>query len=304
MNKKVFILMTSFALALFSCSNDTNAPAKEEKGTDELSVIKMMTTARTNVAPPEGPVIFTGDHIELYNAKTKRIVFKNLTYDDLFRLTENNSMLAFYMGEEFLFDVLFVRQTFDATYDEPVLIASRGDEFNPDKFFLTDGYPYMGTESFLEKTPGWGKFIQYLSDAEKLEDVPDPVNPVVPKDPDEIISAFTGDDIQSFNITTREIVFVNLNTDDIYERRAGLSSKISFYLGERLLFEPPVVLPVDNRIYNDLVFTYFEDKFYLSNGYGGQSEKDLQIREANAQKRKAEWDAFIKYLSDSGKIVR
>jgi len=96
--------------------------------------------------------------------------------------------------------------------------------------------------------------------------------------------------IKSFNVTTREIVFVNLYIDDIHELRTGFSSKISFYIGERLLFEPLVVHPYDSRTYNDLVFTYYDNKFYLPDGYGGQSEENLQIREANAQKRQAEWD--------------
>jgi hypothetical protein len=295
-----FLLMTSFAVALFSCNSGESVPAQEENVSGELSVIT--TTTRANAATySEGSVVFTGDQIESYNAKTKRIVFKNLSCGDLFRLAENDSRLAFYVGEEFLFDVLLVREY--ATYDEPIFMASCGDEFNPDKFFLLDGYP-AGNESFLEQTPGWERFIQYLSDAGKLEDVADPVTPVVPKVPDKIISVFTGDDIKSFNVTTREIVFVNLDVDDLHELRAGFSFKISFYVGERLLFEPLVVHPYDSRTYNDLVFTYYDNKFYLPDGYGGQSEENLQIREANAQKRQAEWDIFIEYLNNAGKIVR
>jgi hypothetical protein len=184
------------------------------------------------------------------------------------------------------------------------MIASPGDENVPDKFFLLDGYPYRGGEKFLEQNPCWNTFIQYLKDAGKLTgNVEESATPVVPKEPDEIISAFTGEDIQSFNPLTREIVFVNLTVDDVYERRAGFSSTVSFYIGEKLLFEPIVVHPVDSRTYDDLVFSYYGDKFYLWDGYGGMSDEHLQIREANAQQRKAEWDLFIEYLSDAGKVT-
>jgi hypothetical protein len=195
------------------------------------------------------------------------------------------------------------------------MIASPGDENVPDKFFLLDGYPYTGGENFLEQNPGWNTFIQYLKSAGKLKDNVEEPTPVTPEDPDEIkdelinnypdkISAFTGEDIQSFNTVTREIVFVNLTADDILKGRMGLSSTVSFYIGEKLLFEPLVVHPTSSRTYDDLVLSHSDDKFYLLDGYGGNSDEHLQIREANAQKRKAEWDAFIKYLTDAGKIVR
>jgi hypothetical protein len=303
MKKIYFFIMSLFVfssvMALFSCSGDAGVSKKEDKMTDKLSVMATGTYAMSSGEL----IVFTEDNIESYNAKTKRIALKTLGCDDIFRRAGENFRLAFYLGEEFLFEALLAGEYPDAVYDEPVFVASCGDEFVLDKYFLFDGYPATGKDGFPERIPGWGRFIQYMSDAGKLEDTADPVIPAVPTNPDRIIKAFAGDDIKSFNVTTGEIVFVNLTVDDIYERRAGFSSAVSFYLGEQLLFESPVVHPTDSRTYNDLVFTYYENKFYLSDGYGGQNEEDLKIREENALKRKAKWDAFIKYLTDAGKSV-
>jgi hypothetical protein len=308
MNKNVFLMMMSFALTLFSCSNDTNVPASEKA---RLSIVT--ATAGTNVKTysSEGEsVVFTGDDIETYNGKTRRIVFRDLTYDDVFRRAENNSTLKFYLGDEFLFDIILVRDPGNTTYNVPILMASRGDEYGaPDKFYLLDGYPYSGQESFLEQNPAWGKFIQYLTDAGKLTESADPpFTPPVLKVPDEIISAVLVDDIKSYNLSTGEISFTGFTVQDLHDRRIGIQFGVTdgfhmpFYLGENLLFEAICVSPVSSIPYNDLTFTWYDDKFYLSDRYPvGKSE---EWSDANAQKWKAGWDIFIKYLSDTGKIVR
>jgi hypothetical protein len=312
MNKIKILVMMSFALALFSCSNDTNVPTSEKA---KLSVVT--ATAGTNVKTysSEGePVVFTGDDIETYNGKTGRIVFRNFTYNDLFRRAENNSTLKFYLGDEFLFDIILVGDLDNATtYNVPILMASRGDEYGaPDKFFLLDRYPFSGQESFLEQNPAWSKFVQYLTDAGKLTEAAEPpFTPRVPKDPDKIISTITADDIKSYNLSTKEIGFTGFTVQDLHDRRIGIQFGVvdgfhmPFYLGEKLLFEANCVSPLSSIPYHDLTFTWYDDKFYLSDGYPVvSSEEWKQKREANAQKRKAKWDIFIKYLSDAGKIVR
>ncbi|MDR1526446.1 MAG: hypothetical protein LBS46_02105 [Dysgonamonadaceae bacterium] len=299
--------MTSFALTLFSCSNDTNVPASAK---EKLSVVTTVT--RANVTHSEESVIFTGDDIETYNGKTGRIVFRDLTYDDLFRRAENNSRLKFYLGDEFLFDIILVRDPVNTTYSVPILMASRGDEYGaPDKFFLLDGYPLGGRESVLEQNPAWSKFIQYLTDVGKLTEAADPVTPPVQKVPDETISAITTDDIKSYNLSTGEIIFTGFTVQDIHDGRIGIwfgvidGFYMPFYLGEKLLFEANCVSPLSSIPYHDLTLTWYDDKFYLLDGYPvGKSEEWKQIRDANAQKWKAGWDIFIKYLSDTGKIIR
>jgi hypothetical protein len=313
MNKVLLFLISSFALTLFSCSNDTNVPPLAEENPasakEKLSVVTADT--RANVTYSESSVVFTGDDIATYNGKTGRIVFSDLTYDGLFRRAENNSRLEFYLGDEFLFDIILAGEP-DTAYDVPVLIASRGDGYAPDKFFLLEGYPFSRQESILKQTSAWGKFLQYLIDSGKLVEVADPVTPPVQKVPDEIISAITVDDIKSYNLSSEEIIFTGFTVQDIHDGRIGIRFDITdgfhmpFYLGENLLFEANCVSPLSSISYHDLTLTWSDDdKFYLSDGYPvGKSEEWKQIRDSNAQKRKAEWDIFIKYLSDAGKIVR
>ena len=126
---------------------------------------------------------------------------------------------------------------------------------------------------------------------------------------------FTGDDIQSFNLTTREIVFV----DSLYiKTRLCRSGWIvsNIYLNDMLLFKRiPFLSSINSGVFNDLVFyfdsfNYFDpdDRLYLNDGfpdldYFREKKENIQkVREENAEKRKAEWDIFIKYLNDNNKI--
>ncbi|MDR2809084.1 MAG: hypothetical protein LBB84_00795 [Tannerellaceae bacterium] len=123
---------------------------------------------------------------------------------------------------------------------------------------------------------------------------------------------FTGEDIASFHITTREITFTHPSTaDNLNKRTVGLFIKLAFYLNETPLLVADVYSPIAGFFYNDLVFVIEDSGFYLLDGYPrGRWEGDAAgeitdaIREANAQKRKNEWDTFIKYLTEAGKIVR
>ncbi|MDR0430111.1 MAG: hypothetical protein LBH58_06495 [Tannerellaceae bacterium] len=209
MNKTKFFLITSFALTLFSCSNDTNVPAKDEKLAGELTAIATRAGSSDSVidsSVPEHP---------------------NYPQDK-----------------------------------EPV--------------------PEGGGELPLYEGP--------------FEDE---------------ILAFTGNDIKSFNVVTREIVFNDPSTADYLNTRIfGLFVYLAFYLDENLLGVINVYSPISSYRYNDLVFVRQGSKFYLLDGYpldenlGPNERNALQLRKENAQKRKAEWDIFIKYLSDAGKIVR
>jgi RNA recognition motif-containing protein len=128
--------------------------------------------------------------------------------------------------------------------------------------------------------------------------------------------AFNGNDIKSFNVTTGEIIFASSSTaDDLNKRIVGLFVKLAFYLGEKPSLVADVYSPLSSYFYHDLVFVIEDSKFYLLDGYPtldkiGNSDGDgkrkteiQQIRKDNAQKRKTEWNAFIRYLTDAGKIV-
>jgi hypothetical protein len=210
MNKAKFLVMTSFALTLFSCSNDTNVPAKDEKLAGELTAIATRAGSSDRAIDPSDP-------------------------------------------------------------DHP--------NYPQDK----DPVPEGGGE----QPPYEGLFE------------------------DEIL-AFTGNDIKSFNVVTREIVFNDPSTaDDLNTRIFGLFVNLAFYLdGKPLLSVINVYSPISSYRYNDLVFVRQDSRFYLLDGYpsdenlGPNESNALQLRKENEQKRKAEWDIFIKYLSDAGKIVR
>lgn len=132
------------------------------------------------------------------------------------------------------------------------------------------------------------------------------------KDYNQII--FTGDDIKSFNESTREILFNrNVSFD-------ALSGNMAFYLDEDNLFEVQYVKPIASYIINNLVLYApgIDGKYYLQDGYpeivqvespdGGTtgtniSAENIAMREENKQKRAEEWDLFIKWLKKEGKLI-
>ena len=128
---------------------------------------------------------------------------------------------------------------------------------------------------------------------------------------------FTGNDIKYFNLSTREIIF----DDSLYEKlekRFFWYKSVDFFLNDETLFENVELLTsLDSRFVNDLVLFvkiifYPEIRVYLYDGRPSEipeswpeeiKEVYRKERETNAEKRKAEWDIFIKYLSDRGKII-
>ena len=131
------------------------------------------------------------------------------------------------------------------------------------------------------------------------EEVADPVSPVVPKEPDTIINMITGDDIQSYNLSTGEIIFTGFTVQDILDRRVGIwfgipdGFRMPFYFGEKLLFEANCVSPLSSIPYHDLTLTWYDGKCYLIDSYPAvKIERWQEILEI-----------FINYLRDAGKIV-
>lgn len=195
-------------------------------------------------------------------------------------------------------------QNVDEETDTYATTESNHDPFADPEY--PDGKPYPGE-------PG--------------ETIPTP--PPVYMRPLELI--FTVDDIKSFNVTTREIVFTNLiveklTTEGIFAgiylkpNIEGVYVSVTIYHDDKPLFkEIPLASPVMSNTINDLVliFIIHKTEFYLADGYPDWKPDDnvivkggdgtiidwRKIRAENAEKRKAEWDIFIKYLTDVGKIV-
>ena len=122
---------------------------------------------------------------------------------------------------------------------------------------------------------------------------------------------FKGNDIKYFNLITEEIVFYKDSFLDSLFYSYYNCRVYNVYLNNKLLFENVVyALPVDSWVFNDLVLYYDFSicKLYLNDGYPQfvnptQYEKWQKIRDENTQKRKENWDIFIQYLRDEGKIV-
>ena len=134
--------------------------------------------------------------------------------------------------------------------------------------------------------------------------------------PEEFV--FTGYDIKYYDLTTDEIVFTDSFVSDMpaFIKLISTYNIFNIYLNDKLLFKNVLEMRNSSMPVNDLVFyfdAYFTNKLYLSDVYPsckilGCSSDSLpewmmQEREENAEKRKAEWDIFIRYLSDAGKIT-
>ena len=114
----------------------------------------------------------------------------------------------------------------------------------------------------------------------------------------------TGDDIVSFNITTKEIVFTDLASERLADRDLGLFSILTICFNENHLYESVRIMPPISSI-SWVGFVVLELR---SRGFDELLNKhDYQFflidKRDSTSKTKKEWDIFIKYLSDAGKIV-
>ena len=119
---------------------------------------------------------------------------------------------------------------------------------------------------------------------------------------------FTGDDIISFNLVTKKIIFTDAAEKNItYYRDSHKPIKMPF-------FKSPiyVVSIYSSYPHNDLVL-YFNDDFnyYLYDANPPEvpdvwtnADEIRKIREKNAKKRENDWNKFINYLNETGKIVK
>ena len=114
-------------------------------------------------------------------------------------------------------------------------------------------------------------------------------------------------------MTTGEIIFNSLNTDDIIYR-IGCYKKVFFYMNGKLMFNPPfnIYSPISSYIGNDLGLHIHDTQFFLNEIYHPigdwmssiEKAKTIKKNEENSKKRKKELDVFIKYLREAGKIVQ
>lgn len=120
---------------------------------------------------------------------------------------------------------------------------------------------------------------------------------------------FSEDDIVSFNITTREIKFKDME-EPLYKRVEPFH-KIDFRLGAENLFTvSSFVSLIDSRIFDDIVLCYgnqesitLDGKYYLYDCYPDWLA-DTEAVKANQEKNKKQWETFIRYLDSKGKLIK
>ncbi len=125
-----------------------------------------------------------------------------------------------------------------------------------------------------------------------------------------IDTLFTEDDIEWFNVTTREVRFKNQD-EQLFSKLMKNYHKegLEFRLGESLLFEVSrFVSDFDSRVFTDLVLHYStigEDegnpRYYLHDCYPPQFIDD-ECTQANIKKNAIQWETFTKYLESKGKL--
>ena len=117
---------------------------------------------------------------------------------------------------------------------------------------------------------------------------------------------FCEDDIEWFNVTTREIKFREME-EPLYKRLEPLH-EIYFYLGTNELFVvSSFVTDWDSRVFTDLVLHYDvitdpgHGHYYLHDCYPSQFIDTDEVK-ANIKKNAGQWELFIYYLESKGKL--
>ena len=119
---------------------------------------------------------------------------------------------------------------------------------------------------------------------------------------------FTEDDIEWFNVTTREIIFKNM--DEPFYKRMQPFHEIEFHLGDNVLFVvSSFVGDWDSRTFTDLVLHYDvisdpnQGHYYLHDCYPLQFIDTDEVK-ANIKKNAGQWELFTYYLDSKGKLKK
>ena len=117
---------------------------------------------------------------------------------------------------------------------------------------------------------------------------------------------FTGDDIEWFNATTREIKLKDIG--EPLHKRLEPYREIKFYLGDNDLFVVnSFVSDIHSMIFTDLVLHYDvitdpnQGHYYLHDCYPPQFIDDERTQ-ANIKKNAGQWELFTNYLESKGKL--
>ena len=119
---------------------------------------------------------------------------------------------------------------------------------------------------------------------------------------------FTEDDIEWFNVTTREIKFKDMD-EPLYKRMQPFH-EIEFHLGDNALFVvSSFVGDWDSRIFTNLVLHYDvisdpnHGHYYLQDCYPQQFIDTDEVK-TNIKKNAGQWELFTHYLESICKLKR
>ncbi|MCR4957178.1 MAG: hypothetical protein K6B13_01015 [Prevotella sp.] len=125
-----------------------------------------------------------------------------------------------------------------------------------------------------------------------------------------IDTLFTEDDIEWFNVSTREIRF-KAQDERLFNKlmKNYHHEGLEFRLGESILFiVNRFVSDIDSRIFLDLVLHYStigddegNPRYYLHDCYPQQFINDERTQ-ANIKQRAGQWELFTHYLESKGKL--
>jgi len=140
-------------------------------------------------------------------------------------------------------------------------------------------------------------------------------------------AVFTGDDIISYNKSTFEIKLTDSAIDKLLDMNSGWYfytpryGVLSFYFNGKLLFKNIQIRQTDTSLgpVNNLVFVVERNtitrNLYLADGFPVIKENEWdtndeykvvmrKARAENTKKREVEWDIFINYLKNKGKLIK
>ncbi len=121
---------------------------------------------------------------------------------------------------------------------------------------------------------------------------------------------FTEDDIEWFDVNTRELRF--RDSMEPLNKKIKLYEAVKFNLNDDVLFVADnYVSLIVSRTYNDLVLCYGKidgevennGRYYLYDCYPLQFIND-EIVQSNREKRAAQWQLFLDYLEYKGKLKK
>lgn len=129
----------------------------------------------------------------------------------------------------------------------------------------------------------------------------------------DVYEVFTEDDIEWFDVNTRELRFHAME-EPLYEKLRLLSG-VEFRLGDQKLFSGSTFVGlICSQVFNDLVLCCgkIEDgevidsnRYYLYDCYPNTPQflNDEQVK-TNRAKRATQWETFTKYLESKGKLKK